>query len=312
MTTSSFLDKALKVVPIIIAVVVILLQSWLILINKEVFKTSEISMHLNSVQEASHAMSNDLLMLRDHLTNEDQVAIDEFIELKMPLHKQWLKEIIYGQTGQHPLVIFSEKYLRLLKGLANEPLSQAFTTRLDLFELVDNVTKHDNNILTLSKQRSVENYSLLKRNVVFAELITVIIIILLIFFFFSTRLNNKRQKENNYKAQKLSLFFIDYPVALVRLSSRGNVRYYNKQASSMMRKYNIKKAQLIPQNIKRKLNTVIERPNKVIRFTHTLNDTPLYCDIRLCPDSGQIYMMINESTNEQAPGQSMEDEIASA
>ncbi len=300
MTSPSTLDKVLKTLPIIIAIAILLMQSWLIYINKQVFNNSEISIHLNSAQEASHAMSNDLLLLREHLTNEDQRAIDQFIALKMPLHKQWLKEIIYGQSEQHSLVIFSEKYLRLLKDLANKPLSQAFTVRLDLFELVDNVTKHDNNIITLSKQRTVDNYNQLESNAILAELVTVLILICLIFFFFSVRLNNQRQKGYSFKAQKLSLFFIDYPTPLLRLSSRGNVRYCNKKAQEMMRKYKLKKSQLLPNNIKSKLDKVIERPNKTVRLAHSIGDISFYCDIRLCADSRQIYVMINENTNDLA------------
>jgi len=310
--TINILAKAVKFVPILIAVVILIMQCWSIFLNKQVFRNGDISIHLSSVQESSHALLADLILLRDYLTDENQIAVDQYIQQKMPMHKQWLKEIIYGQKEQHPLVIFSEKYLRLLKGLRNRQLVDAFTTRLDLFELVDNITQQDNNILTLSKQRTIDNHQQLKRSIMLAELVTVIVIILLLFYFLSIRLENQRRKKDNYKAKKLSLFFSDYPIALVRLSSRGNVRYYNKQASAMMKKYKIKKSKLLPANIKKKLDKAIELPNKTIRVSHSINNVPIYCDIRLCPDSGQIYMMVSEVSAESPLSQTNDEQSLAA
>lgn len=277
------------------SIVIILLQGWLILLNKQVFKNSEISIHLSSVQQASHAVHSDLVLLRDYLANNDQESINQYILLKMPLHKQWLKEIIYGQNDLHPLVIFSESYLRLLKGVQIEAANEGFTTRLDLFELIDNITQEKNNIAILSKQRSQDNYNQLKNNIIAAELVAVVLLILFVFYIFSRNINYRRQKKRINKAQKLALFFVDYPNALVRLSSSGRVRYYNKQASALMDKLKLNRSQLIPGGIKQKLDKVVKRPNKVVRFTHCVDEVALYCDIRLSPDSGQIYMMVSET-----------------
>jgi len=310
--TSNVLFKALKLVPMVLAVIIILMQSWLISINKQVYKNGDISIQLSNVQEASHALLADLIVLRDYLTSEDQVAVSQYIIHKTSIHKQWLKQIIYGQSEQHPLVIFSEKYLRLLKGITNENQSDVFTTRLDLFELVDNITQKEDNILILSKQRMSDNHRQLNQNIALAELITVVTLILFAFFIFSMRLNSKRRKKEHIKAQKLSLFFVDYPMALIRLSSRGNIRYYNKQASELMRQLNVKKGQLIPDNIKRTLNQAVERPNKVLRVQHAINNVTFHCDIRLCSDSGQIYMMMNECKVDTLSAQASNNEASSA
>jgi len=294
MSSSKSLSKTLKIIPVVIAVIILLLQTWLILKNKQVFKNSEISIHLSSVQASSHSLYSDLVLLRDYLTSQDNQKISEYIQHKMPLHKQWLKEIIFGQNESHPLVIFSEKYLRLLKGLRNDPINEAFSTRLDLLELVDSITQEDGNISILSKQRMVDNFNQLKDNIITAELISVLTIILFVFYLFSNKINHRRLKKNTYKTKKLSLFFIDYPNAIIRLSTRGNVRYYNKKAASLMRKYNFRKDQLVPSNIDKKLDKIIKRPNQIVRFSHVIGQTALHCDIRLCADSGQIYMMISE------------------
>jgi len=306
MSTSTSLSKTLKIIPVVIAVIILLLQSWLILKNKQVFKNSEISIHLSSVQASSHALYSDLVLLRDYLTSQDNQQIAEYIDKKMPLHKQWLKEIIFGQSETHPLVIFSEKYLRLLKGLKNDPINEAFSSRLDLLELVDGITQVDGNISILSKQRMVDNFNQLKDNIITAELISVLTIILFVFYLFSNKINNRRLKKNTFKTKKLSLFFIDYPNAIIRLSSRGNVRYYNKQAASLMRKYNFRKDQLIPKNIDKKIDKIITRPNQVVRFSHVVGQTALHCDMRLCSDSGQIYMMISEVSNDPIQSKPLE------
>jgi len=275
--------------------IIMIMQTGLIFINKQIFSNGDISVQLTDVQESSHALLADLILLRGYLTNEEQLAVNSYISEKMPIHKQWLKKIIYGQKEQHPLVIFSENYLRLLKGLKNNNVHAAFTSRLDLFELVNDITQENNNILTLSKQRTIDNHYQLQTNIALAELITVLTLILLIFFFFTIHLNGQRQRKDSFKAKKLALFFVDYPVPLIRLSSRGNIRYYNKEASNLMKKLAIKKQQLVPDNIKKQLDKVIAHPDKTIRTNHTIAQEMFHCDIRLCTSSGQIYMMMSEN-----------------
>lgn len=298
MSKSTTLSKTLRTIPFIIVAMILLLQSWLIIKNKQVYKNSEISVHLSTVQEASHAIYSDLVLLRDYLTSEDNEAISTYIAMKVPIHKQWLKEIIYGQNEHHPLVIFSEKYLRLVKGLQHDQINETFATRLDLLELVDRFTQEDNNITILSKQRTVDNHDQLQSNIVTAELLAVLLLILFVFFLFSLNLQSKRKTRANEKSRKLALFFVDYPNALLRLSSSGRIRYYNRQASLLMKTHNINKQALLPQELLNKLDKVIQHPNKTLRFPHQIKGAKLNCDIRLCPDSGQIYMMVSETHND--------------
>lgn len=306
---SSSTLKALKALPIVIAIIILIMQSWLMLINEKIYKNSDVMVHLNNVQGVSQNLLVDLTLLRGYLTNEEQHEIDNYIATKVPQHKQWLKEIIYGQHEQHPLSIFSEKYLRLLKELEGNSLSEVFGARLSLFELVDEVTRPKQNITTLSRARVYENQSQLNNYVVLSELISVIIIMLIALCLLSIHFYVKKIRRNSYKAQKLAQFFSHYPNALIRLSSHGSVRYYNKEVTKMLEEHGIRKSELIPPNIKEKLNKVIKMPNKTVRFQHTIADTPYFCDIRLCSQSSQIYMMLSDATmsatkeNDQQPVQ---------
>ncbi|MDP2562069.1 hypothetical protein [Psychrobium sp. 1_MG-2023] len=290
--------SVLKLLALLIVLFILIHQCWLIINNSKIHVIGTSTARLGSVQAVTFQLNSDLVQLRESLENKRLDIAYQLIDSKTQQHKAWLKTLIRGLNSQDSLVEFSEQYLMYIKELKDGKIETSFGTRRLLLDLLTTHTQRDHNLVTLTQKHTANNLLELKQHLKWEKVNLIIQLLALCCFCIIITALLVKQRKKMQRAERLSLFFLNHPNILLRLSPTGNIRYYNHQASKFMKLNGISKFKLLPEAINSKMAKVLKQPGKTIRFPHQIGETKLYCDFRLSPESGQVFVMLNIQRNE--------------
>jgi len=301
MTKTSSSKILQKVAMAVAALVFIAFATWLY------FNQQKINYHSNTATQLSFSQANASLLQLDIdrllgiITEHDEKALTEFIEQRSTQDKEWLTSLLLGAESTEPLAIFAQRYLSALVQIQVSSDTQAPTNHHKLLRLIEDVSLAEENIIYLSQQRMLANLSQLNISIALSNILLLCLMTIFMVMIVINYSGFIYQASQTRKYQRLSLYFSDHPNMLLRISSNGRIKYFNKSAENFLKQQQLDKYKLLPPQTNEYIKQSIAEPKRTILYQHQIANNLLNCDMRFCKESQQIFISLTQEILQQQP-----------
>ncbi|NRA53654.1 MAG: hypothetical protein HRU23_05875 [Gammaproteobacteria bacterium] len=274
-----------------------------------------INHHSNIATQLSFSQANAALLQRDIenllkvINQQDDEVLISYIEDNSNKHKEWLTSLLIGSNNKEPLALFARRYLSVLVQIQVSSDHEAAANNHKLLRLIEDVTLSQENIIYLSQQRILANLSQLNISIAMANIILLCLSITFIATLVINYVGFCYQVNLTKKYQRLSLYFIDHPSILLRISTSGRIKYFNKSAETLIKQLQFDKYKLLPEHSREYIKQVVAQPERVVQYQHYLDDCLLDCDMRFCKSSQQIFVTISQPAAQASQNKLVESAI---
>lgn len=295
MKTSTSRRGFQKIILLVLSVAFLMFSIWLYNNQQTINHYSHIATMQSFAQDNVKILQQDIEQLQLHIVEQDTPSIEGYIKANLNNHKKWLTNLILGADDSEQLAEFSNEYLSLLLMMRVDGETGISANSRKLLRLLEDVSQPKVNIELLAKQRAVSNLEQLNQSIRVSNIILLCLVVIFVVSTIFSYLRFSSQLKQTYKYQRLSLYFVDHPHILLRLSLHSRIKYFNKQAGLLLAQKKIDKYKLLPTNIADIVARAIKSPDKIICYQHNLEEHRLDCELRFCRTSQQIFIEIMET-----------------
>jgi len=282
---------------------------WLYTNQQSINHHSNIATQLSFSQANAVLLQRDITSLLNVINQQDDEALLSYIEGNSNKHKEWLTSLLIGSHNEEPLALFARRYLSALVQIQVSSDQEAAANNHKLLRLIEDVTLAQENIIHLSQQRILANLSQLNISIAMANIILLCLSITFIASLVINYVGFAYQVNLTKKYQRLSLYFIDHPSMLLRISTSGRIKYFNKNAETLIKQLQLDKYKLLPEHTREYIKQVVAQPERVVQYQHYLDDCLLECDMRFCKSSQQIFVTMSQPAVRAIPNKLAESAI---